>query len=283
MLVSLVSASGSPGVTTTAVALALHWPRPVVLVEADPTGGSGILAGYFRAQLDQPGLVDLVIAQRADLLADALPRLLFPVEGSNTSLLVGVRSHEQAAGVAQLWTPLLEVLRDLGPTGTDVIVDAGRLGLLGWPRPLVTGSDVTLLVAASDLPGLAAARSWATALAADDVLGHATRVVLVGEGRPYTGREVSRTLGVPVAAAVEWDPARARVYSHGQPPPAPAWWRRIGTGSDATAKVFEGSSYVRSVEALASAIQAVPDVPEPGRFRSALAQASVLAERSTPA
>ena len=44
-VVALTSASGSPGVTTTAVGLALTWPRPVLLIEADPTGGSGVLAG----------------------------------------------------------------------------------------------------------------------------------------------------------------------------------------------------------------------------------------------
>ena len=115
MLVTLVSAAGSPGVTSTALGLALRWPRPVVLVEADPSGGSGLLAGFFRGQLDQPGLVDLVIAHRSDLLADALPRLLFPLEGSQASVLFGARSHEQAAGVAALWPPLLVALRDLDP------------------------------------------------------------------------------------------------------------------------------------------------------------------------
>ena len=39
-VIALTSASGSPGVTTTALGLALLWPRPVLLVEADPTGGS---------------------------------------------------------------------------------------------------------------------------------------------------------------------------------------------------------------------------------------------------
>ncbi len=42
MIITLVSASGAPGVTTTAIGLAVRWPRPVVLVEADPKGGSGI-------------------------------------------------------------------------------------------------------------------------------------------------------------------------------------------------------------------------------------------------
>ena len=43
---TIASVSGSLGVTTLAVGLALTWPRPVVLVEADPSGGSAILAGY---------------------------------------------------------------------------------------------------------------------------------------------------------------------------------------------------------------------------------------------
>jgi hypothetical protein len=55
-----VSASGSPGVTSTVLGMALCWPRPVLVVEADPTAGSAILAGRFRglqghAGLDRPG------------------------------------------------------------------------------------------------------------------------------------------------------------------------------------------------------------------------------------
>ena len=47
-LIVLASAWGSPGVTTTALGLTFNWPRPVLLVEADPTGASGVFAGYFR-------------------------------------------------------------------------------------------------------------------------------------------------------------------------------------------------------------------------------------------
>src|SRR3954466_96920 len=39
MLIALASVKGSPGVTSTALAIAAVWPRPVVLLEADPTGG----------------------------------------------------------------------------------------------------------------------------------------------------------------------------------------------------------------------------------------------------
>jgi cellulose biosynthesis protein BcsQ len=58
-VIALCSASGAPGVTTTAVGLALLWPRPVLLVEADPAGGS-VLAGWFRGQREYTqGLLDL--------------------------------------------------------------------------------------------------------------------------------------------------------------------------------------------------------------------------------
>lgn len=43
-VITVTSANGAPGVTTTALALALAWPRPCLLVEADVAGGSSILA-----------------------------------------------------------------------------------------------------------------------------------------------------------------------------------------------------------------------------------------------
>ena len=54
-LFTVASVSGSLGVTTLSVGLALTWPRPVVLVEADPSGGSAILAGYCTG-VARPGL-----------------------------------------------------------------------------------------------------------------------------------------------------------------------------------------------------------------------------------
>jgi hypothetical protein len=66
-LIVLASASGSPGVTTTALGLALGWPRPALLVEADPTGGSAIAAGYLRGSVVPPeAMIELAMAQHAD-------------------------------------------------------------------------------------------------------------------------------------------------------------------------------------------------------------------------
>ena len=73
-LITLTSASGSPGVTTTAVGLALSWPRPVLLVEADPTGGSAIAAGYLRGgAAPSDSLIDLAFAHRDGALLEAIP------------------------------------------------------------------------------------------------------------------------------------------------------------------------------------------------------------------
>jgi hypothetical protein len=264
-------------VTTTAIGLALNWPRPVMLVEADPKGGSGLLAGFFRGQLDEPGLVDLVLAHRSGLLSEALPKLLYPVPDSSASVLFGARSHEQAGGVAALWQALPEALREVEATGTDVIVDAGRLGTPGWPRPLLVSSDVALLLVGSDLPCLAASRSWAAALAADEVPGHITRLLVVGEGRPYSRQELSRTLGVPVLCAVEFATEEARVFSHGKPPPVPAWWRRVGRGPDVAARTFAGSAYVRSLRAAAEALMGLPRVGDAAPFGGVPSQMQVLA------
>ncbi|MEV0460406.1 hypothetical protein AB0H89_35095, partial [Catellatospora methionotrophica] len=45
-LIAIVSAKGSPGASTAALAFTLTWPSPVLLAECDPAGGD-LLAGYL--------------------------------------------------------------------------------------------------------------------------------------------------------------------------------------------------------------------------------------------
>ena len=193
-VIVLVSAAGSPGVTTSALGLALSWPRPVVLVEADPTGGSAVLAGYFGGgTAPAGGLLDLVWAEREGRLAETLPSALVLVPGSAVQLLPGVRAHGQARSLTGLWQPLAGVLAGLEALGQDVVVDGGRLGLEGWPEPLLAGADLVLLTVRSDLVALAAARSWAETLRSNrDQAGPPAGLglLLVGEGRPYNSREI---------------------------------------------------------------------------------------------
>ncbi len=218
-VIGLCSASGSPGVTTTAVGLALSWSAPTILVEADPTGGSAILAGYLRGQVGPPdALLELLTAHHQDRLGQVLPAVTLPLPGSSVSFLPGTRSHAQAGGLTGLWDGLLAALKDLGGTGADTIVDLGRLGLAGSPTPILYGADLTLVVCRADLVSLAGARSWVSTLRAEFEqfgAGSSLGLLLVGPGRPYTAAEVAKVLGVPVVATLDWDPNAAGVFSHG--------------------------------------------------------------------
>lgn len=243
-VIVLTCAAGSPGVTTAALGLALTWPRPVVLVDADPTGGSAVLAGYFHGDVAHTGgLIDLALAHRDGTLAQALPAAMMPIPDTDVLFLPGVRAHTQAAGLAGLWAPLGAALAGLETGGQDVLVDAGRLGLDGAPGPLLAMADVALLTTRTSLPALSAARSWAVTLReVFERAGGAVRlgVLLVGPGRPYTSREVCPVLGLPVTATLPWDPPGAAVFSEGAAPP-----RR-----------FETSALVRGLRAAAAGVQA---------------------------
>ncbi len=236
-VIALTSASGSPGVTTTAVGLAMMWPRPVLLVEADPTGGSALLAGYFRGTREYVGgLIELALTSTS--IHDGLAEVSQPIEGTNVSFVAGTRSHSQSPALRDLWTPLADELSDLESTGQDVIVDAGRLGLLGSPEPLLALADLTLIVTGSTLPAISAARSWTDSLHRGSVDWRQAGMLVVGEGEPYSAREVARALNSHVVATLPNDPASAAVFSRGAQP----------------GKRFETSPLARGLQAAVAAI-----------------------------
>ena len=241
-VIVLASASGAPGVTTTGLGLAMCWPRPVVLVDADPVGGSAILAGYLQGTVSHnDAMVSLVLAHRDGQLGGVLPSVLMTLPDTEVALLSGPRSHAQAASLVDLWAPLGAELRGLERNGQDVIVDAGRLGMGHSPTALIAAADLALLVVGSDLPALASARQWAAdwSAAARDGSGALTAgCVVVGEHRPYSSRDVGRTLGLPVLGSVAWDPETATVFSAGK-----AGNRRLAT-----------SRLVRSLSSVAAAL-----------------------------
>jgi cellulose biosynthesis protein BcsQ len=224
-VIALTSASGSPGVTTTALGWAVSRGRPTVLVDADPTGGAVMLAGFLRGQTVPPdALLELWTAQQQGRLRAVLPSLTLPLPDSQVALLPGTRSHAQARGLSGLWEPLLAALKALGGTGQDVIVDVGRLGLAGSATPLLHGADLVLVVCRADLVSLSALRSWLATLHTEleDVGGASSLgVVLIGPGRPYSTSEVGRVLAQvcggrsPVLGSLDWDPRAAAVFSAG--------------------------------------------------------------------
>lgn len=236
--VCLTSASGSPGVTTTAVGMAFSWPRPVLLVEADPTGGSGVLAGFLRGTTPyDAGLIELALSPLGT--ADALRDVVRPLS-PNVSLVAGIRSHPQATALRDVWEPLAAALRELDDNGQDVIVDAGRLGLMGSPTPLLDAADAALLVTRATLPAISTARSWAETVRQPATGWRHPGLLLIAEGQPYRATEVSKVLGMPVVTDLPDDPAAAAVYHRGAAPP----------------KHFETGPYIRALQAAVQSVQA---------------------------
>jgi hypothetical protein len=219
-LIVLTSACGAPGVTTITLGLACTWSRQAIAVEADPVGGSSILAGFFQGlRPPRHSVVDLLLAHRGDHLAEEFPDSLIPIDSTTASVLSGPRSHAQARSVLDLWEPLALLWKSLERSNTDVFIDAGRLGMASYPEPLLRLSDLNLLVTRSNLPALTAANQWAERALHTRTNDPATAtwgVILVDPGHPYSAREVTTVLGLPVVSTLCLDPRGALVYSAGK-------------------------------------------------------------------
>jgi len=223
-VIVLTSACGAPGVTTTTLGLAATWPRPAIAVEADPVGGSSMLAGYFKGfHAPTQSVADLLLADRNGRLSEQLHMSLIPMESTSAFVLPGPRSHAQAHNALELWEPLSMVWATLGAApdehGTDVFVDAGRLGMESYPESLLRCADLILLVTRSDLPSLAGTKQWADRALQNRELYPSSppwAVLLIGVGHPYSAHEVGEVLGLPLAHEIRLDPRGAAVYSAGK-------------------------------------------------------------------
>lgn len=197
--------------TTTALGLALAWPHEVMLVDADPVGGSAILAGFFGGAVAHPGtLVEMWAAHRQGWLERAVREMPLTVT-DHVSFIAGPAGAAQSASLMELWPALALELKELSRMDVDVVVDLGRLGHQHFASALAAAADEVLLVMRSDLVSVAAA---AACHLPQDL---PTRVVLVGTKRPYTAAEVTSVVKLPVAVALPWAPDEAEVLSHGKP------------------------------------------------------------------
>jgi hypothetical protein len=202
VLVSLVSAKGSPGVTTSALGLALLWPRPAVLVEADVAGSSSLLAGWLQGSVRHDrGLINLAFTftQRAITAADLWEESVV-ARDPDVVVVPGIPSPEQVGTLVPMWPALASLASQLEQAGTDLLVDTGRLGAEGAPRPVWEASDLVLLVCGTRLPDIAAARPAARRLLSDRVPDQAQNVglLVVDTGGAYPAREIAAALGLPL-------------------------------------------------------------------------------------
>ncbi|WP_439681504.1 hypothetical protein [Embleya sp. MST-111070] len=248
-VVAVLGNKGAPGATTTALALTLAWPlqpgHRVVMVEADPSGGSflaGALGGRIAAEW---GLHQLGLAHRQGKLGDFFFRQLMDLSDNERLVLPGLASPDQAPSLTHTWDPLASLLASLEHAAIphDVVVDLGRDGALGGSGVLARRADVVLCVVRSTLRSLNDAKPRIAALrrVLDErgTGGDAVGLVVITEGGQYSPREISRELSAPVVAVMPHDPERARVLSDGVGEAnkrfmGSRWMAAARTGADAT-------------------------------------------------
>lgn len=222
-VVVLASASGAPGVTTTALGLALSWPGSSVLVDADRSMSQAIPAGYLSAEaVPSGGLTEVLQAHRERRpLAEALVEAWSPLpdlprragEAPGDRRFVPGFSRLGAVDLFEgVWPGLVEATRSAPWT---MVVDAGRTGHRGLPSTLVAEADAVGLVCRTSLQALAALPHHLGPLVEAGAPGR-VGLVLVGPGRPYSGKEVAAQFGVPVLAEIAWDPSAAAELHSGR-------------------------------------------------------------------
>ncbi len=220
-VIVLTSAGHAPGVTTTAVGLAVSWSRPVLLVDADPHPTQSVLAGYLQGT--DPfgrGLAALLSAHRerrplAGLLDEAaLDLVAEPSDLVSRRFLPGFGNPGMVDLFSAAWP---EFAAALAGTAADVLVDAGRLGPRGLPPALLEVADLVGVVTRTSLVDLVALRVQLPLLT-EALPPERLGLALVGPDRPYTAKEIQAQFGLEVVASVSWAPEQARVWSHGDRP-----------------------------------------------------------------
>lgn len=203
----LVSAKGSPGVSTCAVAVASVWPDPrwTPVIEADPAGGDLVLRfGLAR----DPGVVSLV----SDRRGPDMPMLA--EHRQHVDVGVDVVGGPSDAAEAAITVTLLAQQPSVvgGGAGTVVLIDGGRLDASSPVWSLVASADLLLLVVAPRLDAAAHARGVVAALQVRRGARGGVGLVLSGEG-PFDPGAVQEALGVPVLGVLPRDDRGAAILS----------------------------------------------------------------------
>jgi len=226
MLWVLTSAKGSPGVTTTALALAAAGalppaaavgPTPTtappaarpLLVELDPAGGD---LDCWCGPCGEPGLLGAVTDVRSPTSSERIGRHSVEVAPGVNAVLAPTTAASMSAALQSVGESFAETLA--GHAGTT-IVDLGR-----WVSPtpahadrLVRAATAVMVVCRSALASVEHARELVAGLQATS-----PRVVavIVGGDRPYPADEVSAAIRAPVAGVLPWDPKGVRaLVDHG--------------------------------------------------------------------
>ena len=231
----LTSASGSPGVTTTAIGLTLRWPDSCLLVDGDHQ--QAVLTGYLQGHhVTSNGMVHVLNAARISPdVEEAVWRQSIPLpddddEGRRRLLLPGLSTGQAGEALYQSWPAVAAALQKLGHAGVDTIVDYGRMTSRGVHPTLIDVATHVLLMTRPTMRSAGAA-FWAAQrlveqahdLGATAKMGLLLRrptlaAALTGPGREehgYSDGEIEQFLPLPVRGSVVYDPGNARLLSDG--------------------------------------------------------------------
>lgn len=246
-LIVFTSLAGSPGVTTSAIAAGVHWPRPVVVIEADTSAVGQMMTGFFRANLDAAAgmhQVTLALARDAltvDTVLDpaggiAIPVHLLPAADRTPIpalpaahrmwVIPGYRDLATLDGVHSVWQRIPDLARQLGSQGVDVLIDLGRLSIDDWRLPLLDAADQVVIVASSTMSDL---NRLHKRLRLPDLADRAhtlgtDRYSLLLTDAPTAhvpATDFARAV-LPVLSTIGFDPTGAAVFTHGNEDPKPA-------------------------------------------------------------
>ncbi|WP_257573228.1 hypothetical protein [Streptomyces sp. JJ66] len=172
-LIALAADKGSPGVTTTAVALAAVWPRRALLAELDPAGGDLVYRGTApsgRTLDPNTGMLSLAATARRGLAAEQLWDHTQRMAGG-LDVLLGLGTAEQSVGLAGQWDALGRAFASLAESphqeaAADVVADCGRVGPQSPVLDTLQHAAMLVLVTRTEPEHLARVRDRAAALSA---------------------------------------------------------------------------------------------------------------------
>ena len=247
-VIAFTSFAGSPGVSTAALAFAVHWPRPVVLFEAETANVTSAMSGFFRSNLPPTvaGLDKVAVAYARNILTwqdlldpdtnlsiavhdlspvDQMPIPALPA-GHRMWMVPGFFHLTIVDGVRGLWARLPRLFQALSDADLDVVVDLGRISPNDIRLPILDQSDRVLVCAVSTMVDLNRIyRRIELPDLADRLEGvgqtEKYRLLLTeSRAEPVLIRDFAEHL-FPVLATLPFDPDGAATFSLGKPDPRP--------------------------------------------------------------
>ncbi len=255
-MLTVYSTQGSPGASTTAMHLAAHWAstgREVLLIEADPAGGS--LSHNLGIQFT-PGSASFV-ASGLPVLSNHLINHAQDVLFENLHVMPAPASPGGARGIFQTLADSHDALRTISENEMAVIIDGGRITADTAASKLTAGAAAVLVVCRHDSE-LSSLEPLKGALSAVGEHGRPDGLALAIGKSPLGAEEWLDVHGLTYCGAIEavsdmtadlstflnrnkrkakkWrislEQAGEKLYPHAQPPPSEPS-RRLGAQAPA--------------------------------------------------